>query len=50
MINIEILNAVKQILIKEYGYDFKSEFWYDSNIVLMQEIIEATIKAIENNQ
>jgi hypothetical protein len=42
----ETLKLVKEKLQEQHGYDFDSEFWTDENLVMFQEIVEATGEVI----
>ncbi|QQV91457.1 hypothetical protein M1M25_gp026 [Tenacibaculum phage Gundel_1] len=43
---MSIEKQVKEKLKEQHGYDFDSEFWTDENIVMLQEIVEATEEVI----
>lgn len=45
---MKLLDKVKKRLEENYGIDFLSEFWTDDQIVLLEDIVEATEKEVNN--
>lgn len=45
---MKLLDKVKKRLEENYGVDFLSEFWNDDQIVLLEDIVDATEKEVNN--
>lgn len=45
---MKLLDKVKKRLEENYGIDFLSEFWTDDQIVLLEDIVDATEKEVNN--
>ena len=43
---MKLLDKVKKRLEENYGIDFLSEFWTDDQIVLLEDIVDATEKEV----
>ena len=41
------LKQVRKLLEKKYEYDFSSDFWNDDNLVIIEEVFNATIELME---
>lgn len=44
------LKELKKMLTEKYEYDFDSEFWTDENLVIIEEVFNATIELMEKDQ
>jgi len=41
------LKDLKKLLTEKYDYDFNSEFWTDENLVIIEEVFNATVEMLK---